>query len=189
MLYPTALLASLLVASPLAAKIEFTGYFIGGGKTSVALSDTETNASAWLSIGDQFGDYTVEACDIEEETVTLSGPRDTMKVRLKADGKVKEGRFVVTGTFRIGSGPLVKVSAATLIVGVENVMPLDENVILRITPEVMSDGNLRYRNSFERKGPDGKFEAFSAPTVLAKPGQQFAIRVGQYEYSFAPKKT
>ena len=82
----------------------------------------------------------------------------------------------------------MKVSAATLILGEENVMPLDENTRLRLTPEVMSDGNVRYRNKVERKGSDGNFKLISAPTVIAQPNQKFSITGSQFEYSFDPAK-
>ena len=183
-----AIVVLLLPTVPALAEIEFTGYFVAGGQTSLALSDTETKAIAWLRIGDRFGDYTVVDYVGKEEIVTLSGPRGLIAIHLKADGKVKERRFAVTGSFRVGDGPSMKVSAATLILGEENVMPLDENTRLQITPEVMSDGNVRYRNRVERRGPDGNFKLISEPTVIAQPNQKFSITGPQFEYSFDPAK-
>ena len=77
--------------------------------------------------------------------------------------------------------------AVGLTIGSENVLPLAADVVLRITPAVMSDGNMRYRNSFERRGADGRSTVLSAPTVLARPNQAFSVKVDDYEYSFDPE--
>lgn len=177
----------LLLALPLHADIEFTGYFVAGGKTSVAVSDTATRASAWIALGGRFEDYTLAACDPTAETITLTRGTESRTLRLKQDGKVKEGRFVVSGTYRVGTGPAVQVTRATLVIGAENILPLAPDVVLRLTPEVMPDGNMRYKNVFERRGPDGHATVLSAPTVLARPQQEFSVRVDGYEYSFDPK--
>lgn len=182
-----ALAPLLLLALPLKADIEFTGYFVAGGKTSIALSDTTTNTSAWLAVGARFEDYTLSAYDPQAESITLTRDAETTTIRLKQDGKVKEGRFVVSGTYRIGTGPAVQVTRATLVIGAENVLPLAADVVLRITPEITPDGNMRYKNIFERRGADGRPTVLSAPTVLARPQQAFSVRVDGYEYAFDPK--
>lgn len=185
--YPSIILLVLATAVPVSAEVEFTGYFVAGEKTLVALSDTETKVSAWIEVGAYFESYVLKGFDGEKEAVTLAKDGGTRILRLKADAKVKEGRFVVSGTYRIGSGASVKVVVATLTIGSENVLPLAADVVLRITPEIMSDGNMRYRNSFERRGSDGQSTVLSAPTVLARPNQAFSVKVDEYEYSFDPK--
>jgi hypothetical protein len=187
MRHPSILLLVLAAAVPVSAEIEFTGYFVTGEKTVVALSDPETKASAWIAVGSNFENHVLTGFDHEKEAVTLSRDGRLRILSLKADAKVKEGHFIVSGTYSIGSEASMKVVAATLTIGAENVLPLASDVVLRITPEVMSDGNMRYRNSFEHREADGRGTVLSAPTVLARPNQAFSVKVGEYEYSFDPK--
>jgi len=189
MRYTQVLLIYLLSAIALSAAgtIELVGVFTTSQKALLAFTDANTERSAWVAVGENFEGYTVSSFDPGQETATLTKGAEVLKVRLK-EAKIKEGRIEIAGTVSVGSGKAIAVTSATLIYNTENSFPVGDGVILRITPKLRSDGTVLYQSVFDVPGGDGKREVLSAPAMIARPDQQFSLHVGDYDYSFKPKK-
>ena len=81
----------------------------------------------------------------------------------------------------------LEVTRATLIFDQENIFPLKDGVVCRITPTRRPDGNILYRASFERTGADGRTEILAAPAVVVLPASPFKIQIGDLGFGFTPK--
>lgn len=108
-----------------------------------------------------------------------------MEIRLK-ESKIKDGKLTVEGTVSVVNGQKIEGVRVALFLGEESVFPLSESVRLAITPTRMADGNMKYAAKFIAI-TDGKEDVLSVPTIVAKPGNPFAIQVGEYGYKFVPQ--
>ena len=177
----------LTATSSLRADLEFVGILATSQSTRFALADTSTGKSDWIERGQTFAGYTVVAYKPKDETLLLRREAQHLRVRLKDDAKVKASRLELTGTITFGATEKVEVERATLQFDEENVFPLKDGVIYRITPSRLPDGNHRYRFSIERVVAPNKTERISAPAVTTLPGQPFSLQIGDLGFSFSPR--
>lgn len=181
-------LAALLLVSSLArAEIEFIGVLIMPERTSFVLTDDSTKPGTWRSLGQEFAGFTLEAYDAKADTLTLVAKgKEPLRLRLR-EAKVKSAGLEIAGTLTLGQNEKVEITRATLLFEQENIFPLKEGLLCRITPKRFPDGNLEYQAVFERIGPDGKIERLAAPRVMVLPASPFSIHIGDIELSFSPK--
>ena len=177
----------LLAATLARAEIEFIGVLATPKKTQFALSDTAAERTVWLSVGDTFSDYKLAAYDRATDTITLTKPDAELRLRLKDDAKIKTARLELTGTITFGADDKVEIERATLRFNEENVFPLKDGIVYRITPTHLDDGNVQYRISIERALPGNKMERVSAPSITTIPGQPFSLQIGDAGFAFAPR--
>ncbi len=71
-------------------EIEFTGVLVTGPETKVALASKGAGPAQWVSIGAEFGGFTVTAYESQPDTVVLTKDGQKFRVRLK-DAKVMPG--------------------------------------------------------------------------------------------------
>ena len=184
---------ALLVLLPLAfapatrADIEFIGVLVTAQKTQFALSDTATERTAWVRLGDTFSEHKLTAFDSATDTLTLTRNDTATRLRLKDDARIKSARFELTGTITLGGDEPVEVSRATLLFDQENVFPLKDGIVYRITPTRRDDGTILYRIMVERAVAPNQTERLSAPSVITLPGRPFSVRLGDAGFAFKPR--
>lgn len=183
------LLAAVVLAcvSAARAEIEFVGVLVTSRQAHFALGDTTTGKTDWVARGERFAGYTVQDYSAKDDTITLTRNGTELRVRLKDDAKVKEGRFELTGKISFGAGETVDVERATLHFDEENVFPLKDGLVYRITPTRRDDGTLRYDISIERTLAENKTERVAAPSITVLPGHPFKIQVGDLGFAFTPR--
>jgi hypothetical protein len=169
------------------AEIEFIGILSMPPKKLFALTDTATDKTAWVSLGEAFGEHKLTAYDAPTDTVTLNKPGVEMRIHLKDDAKIKSARMEITGTITLGGEEPVEVERATLFFDQENVFPLKDGVTYRITPKRLEDGILEYSIAIEQTVAPNKTEKLSAPRIRVLPGHPFSLRVGEAGFAFTPR--
>ena len=182
------LFLTLLTAAVARAEIEFIGVLITPSRPMFALSDDAANPASWRALGQDFGGYTLKEFDAKADTLVLTKNGATLRVHLKDDAKVKSARMEIAGALKMGGKEQIEITRATLVFDQESVFPLPDGVVFRIKPRRLPDGNIRYDAVFERTSPDGKMERVSSPSVVALPDGPFSIQIGDFGFSFAPKK-
>jgi len=180
-----ALLLALLVV-PLHAELAFTGIFITSRQSQFALADKASGETGWRKLGQVFAGAELVSYDAKEDTLVVRQHGALLRLRL-TESKVKAARVEIAGTISLGPAEKMDVIRGTLVFDQENVFPLSEGLVCRITPRVLPDGNLRYDAFFEQTGPDGKMTKVSSPSVIVLPDSPFAIRIGDLGFSFTPK--
>ena len=179
-----ALLAVSLVT--LRAELEFTGIFVTSKQSQFALTESSSGETGWRKIGQSFGGAEITGYDAKDDTLTLRQNGATLQLRLK-DAKVKTARVEIAGTISLGPAEKLDVIRGTLVFDQENVFPLADGLVCRVTPSLRPDGNILYRAFFEETRPDGKVEKLSSPSIIARPDTPFAMRIGELGFSFTPK--
>ena len=177
----------LLTATIARAEIEFIGVLATPKKTQFALTDTATERTVWISVGDTFADYKLTGYDRTTDTITLTKPDAKLHLRLKDDAKIKAARLELTGTITFGADDKVEIERATLRFDEENVFPLKDGVVYRITPKQRDDGNIQYHIAIERTLAGNKTERVSAPSIITIPGHPFRLQIGDAGFAFAPR--
>jgi hypothetical protein len=71
-------------------EIEFRGVLVAGSETKVALAHKGSGAARWVTVGGNFGDFTVSAYETGPDTVVLTKAGQTYRVVLK-EAKVVPG--------------------------------------------------------------------------------------------------
>jgi hypothetical protein len=175
-----------LLIAPLRAEIEFAGIFVTSRQSQFALMDKSSGESGWRKLGQSFAGAELTGYDAKEDTLVLSQNGATLRLRLK-DAKVKAARVEIAGVISLGPAEKMEVIRGMLVFDQENVFPLSDGLVCRITPSLRPDGNILYRAFFEQTGPDGKVETLNAPSVIVLPDSPFAIRIGELGFSFTPK--
>lgn len=188
-LRPRLLLALALSAAAVArAEIEFSGLLITSERSMFALSADPVQAATWRALGQDFAGYKLAEFDAKANTLVLTKDGATLRVHLKDDAKVKSARMEIAGALKIGRKEKLTITRATLILGEENIIPLLDGLVCRITitPTRQPDGSLLYRASFERTDADGQPDVVTAPMVLALPTGSFNVEIGDIGFSFTP---
>lgn len=174
------------LGSCLRAELEFSGFSITPTFQLFVVRDTENNqTSGWLSLGNTFRGYTLKSFDKTREIMTVQKDGRDLEIRLK-ESKIKDGKLTVEGTVSVVNGQKIEGVRVSLFIGEESVIPLSESVRLAITPTRMADGNMKYAAKFITI-TEGKEVILASPTLVALPGQPFAIQVGEYGYKFVPQ--
>lgn len=174
-------------AAPLHAEIEFIGVLVTPQLTRFALADTATGKTDWIARGRLFAGYTVSSYDAANDTLTLTRGGTELRIRLKDDAKVKASRLELTGAITFGTDEKLEIERATLQFDQENVFPLKDGLIYRITPTRLEDGTIRYDVAIERRLAENKTEKVSAPAIIALAGRPFRIHVGEFGFAFTPR--
>ena len=175
-----------LFGSCLRAELEFSGFSISPTFQLFIVRDTEAEkTSGLLKMGQSFRGYTLKSFDKNREVLTVQKDGRDFKIRLK-ESKIKDGKLTVEGTVTVVNGQKVEGVRTALFLGEESVMPLSESVRLAITPTRMADGNMKYAAKFIII-TGGKEVILTSPTVVALPGNPFAVQVGEYGYMFVPQ--
>lgn len=169
------------------ADIEFIGILSMPPKKLFALTDTATNKTAWVSLGEAFGDHKLTAYDAAADIITLVKPGVEMRLHLKDDARIKSARMEITGTITLGGEEPVEVERATLFFDQENVFPVKDGIVYRITPKRLEDGTLEYSIAIEQTVAPNKTEKLSAPRIRALAGQPFKLRIGEAGFAFTPR--
>ncbi len=186
--FPLALSLLVAASSHLArAEIQFVGILATRDLTRFALTDTTTGKTEWIVSKGRFAGYTIGAFDPQADTLILSRDGNEMKLRLVADAKIKDARLELTGAVTIGTDETFEVLRATLRYDEENVFPLKDGVIYKITPTRREDGTIRYSIAVERVHSATKVERISAPNVIANPSQAIKLRIDDYGFAFSPR--
>ncbi len=181
----TILVVTCALSATARAEIEFIGVLVMQGRTSFALCDDPTKPTTWRTLGQEFAGYTLGTFDSTSDTLTLKQGETTLRLQIK-EGKITPGRMEIAGALTIGAKETFNVTRATLVLDQENVFPLKDGVIWRITPSVLPNGNLLYELAIDQTLPDGKVERISVPRITALPGRPFSLKVGDLEFSFKP---
>src|SRR5690348_4255631 len=84
----TVLGLALLAGAVARAEIEFVGILSMPPKKLFALTDTATDKTAWVSLGETFGEHKLTAYDAAADTVTLNKPGIETRIHLKDDAKI-----------------------------------------------------------------------------------------------------
>ncbi len=155
------------------------------GRSTFALRDDPAKPATWRALGEDFAGFTLGTFDSTSDTLTLKRGENTLRLQIK-EGKITGVRIELAGALTLGATEKFHVTRATLVLDQENVFPLRDGFIWRITPSVLPDGNLRYVLAIDRTLPDGKLERISAPRITALRGQPFSLKVGELEFSFSP---
>jgi hypothetical protein len=179
--------ALLALAAAARAEIEFSGVLAMSGRTLFALTDTATARSDWVPLQGRFAEHVVSNYDQATETLTLTRQDSSLRVRLKDGAAVQPSRLELTGSISFGAGEKVEIERATLQFDQENVFPLKDGITYRITPVRRADGTLRYSISIEQRTSANRLDRLSAPSIVTLPHQSFAMRVGDFAFSFTPK--
>jgi hypothetical protein len=167
------------------AEIEFVGVLVTSDRASFALSEAPGSPTVWRTSGQVFAGYTISSFDAKTDTLTLTKAGVPLVLHLVDEARVKTARIDIVGDLTIGARGKLEVTRATLLFDQENDFPLADDLLLRLTPERLPDGTIRYRAIFERTRPNGK-EIISAPTVIALKDSPFRIQVGDYGFGFQP---
>ena len=179
--------AAFAAAACVRADIEFIGLLVDSRSSHFALGETATGKTTWVGTGEVFAGWKVVSYDPKGDTLLLAKAGADLRVRLKDDAKIKAARLELTGEISFGSGAPLTISRATLLLGQENVLPLGKDMIYRITPTRLADGNLGFAIIIESREADGTMKQVAATRVMTLPGRHFSIKVGDYEFSFNPK--
>lgn len=168
-----------LVLAPLRAEVEFVGILATKEKTMFYLKDAAAGKeSGWVELKQNFAGFTVTAYDAKNDVLTLTKDGATTQIRLR-DAKIVNGRQEVTGGVTLQAGEKLVVERATMLFDQENIFPLKNGVVVRITPTRRPDGNIMYAAVFERPRSGGGMEKISAPSVLTLPGHEFSVLIGE----------
>ncbi|MEO7411773.1 MAG: hypothetical protein ABIZ81_00325 [Opitutaceae bacterium] len=182
-------LAMLVLAfAPLAdAALEFCGYTIVSNEARFSLEDTDSKtSSAWLPLGKSFQDYTITSFDSAKEVLLLTNAAGaTLRLTMRSS-PIKDARIRVSGTIKVGSGETAEVTKATLVMGEETTFVLKNGLTLRLKLSPFENNTIRYDAVFEKLQSDGTQKIMSAPAVIALPGKQFEVQVGDLGFSFGP---
>ena len=175
----------LFTVTGLRAEIEFSGFFLTAREALFYLTETEGHrSSGWLKIGQSFDDYALVSFDPGREAITLRQGGRLREVPLRAS-KVKDRRVILTGTITLRQEQVEGVRAS-LFLGEEGVFPLKDGVTLRIRSEERPDGNIVYHSRFDVKNADGLEEPMNCPSIIARPGSTFSMRMGDLGFTFKP---
>jgi hypothetical protein len=175
-----------LFGSCLRAELEFSGFSVSPTFQLFVVRDMEDDkSSGWLRMGQSFRGYTLKSFDKNREVITVQKDGRDLEIRLK-QSKIKDGKLTVEGTVSVVGGEKIEGVRVSLFIGEESVIPLSESVRLAITPTRMADGNMKYAAKFITI-TEGKEVILASPTLVALPGQPFAIQVGEYGYKFVPQ--
>lgn len=167
----------------LSAEVEFTGILSTKEKTLFYLVDRSAGTnSGWVGLQQDFAGYKLSDYDAKGDRLILTRDGSKKEVRLN-DGKVTPASVEISGEVTLGAGETEEVTRATMIFDQENIFPMKNGVLVRITPTRMPDGNIRYDMFFDRPDPAGKLQRLSAPSVISLPGSPFGIRIGEEKKS------
>lgn len=188
---------------PVRAGVEFSGLFVTSEKTLLTLTDTDARTnSGWITVGQIFSGYKVEGYDAQTDSVRLSKDGRFYRVRLKTP-TIEEALLTLEGEVTLSAGQKIRVERAVLPLDVKTTFPLNDRVVVHITPtrtpdlsrfrpndlKKMPADALFYSIVFEDTTPGAQSKILSTPSVVALPGQEFSIRVNQdLEFWFRPKK-
>ena len=181
------LVLALLAATGARAEVEFVGVLVTSARSMFALSEDATKPATWRALGQDFAGYKLTEFDAKADTLVLMRDGAPLRLHLKDDAKVESARIEIAGALRLGAGPKLEINRATLVFDQENVFPLTDGLVVRITPTRRPDGNILYRAAFERPGPDGRPEKLSLPSVITLPAGSFNVQVGDIGFGFTPK--
>jgi hypothetical protein len=168
-------------------EIEFIGILATSQSTRFALTNTVSGKTDWVQPGDLFSGYKVVSHDREKDTLLLRDSAGELRIRLKDDAKIKSARLELTGSITFGAQEKIEVERATLLYDQENVFPLKEGLVYRITPRRLPDGNIRYTVAMERTLSETKKESVAAPNITTRPGQPFTLRIDDLNFTFTPR--
>ena len=175
-----------LFSSGLRGELEFSAFVVLPKSELFVLRDLEQDqSSGFLNLGQSFRGYTLKSFDKNREVITVQKDGRDVEIRLK-ESKIKDGKLIVEGTVTVLNGQKVEGVRVSFFIGEESVIPLSESLRLSITPTRMADGNMKYAAKFITI-TEGKEVILASPTVVAKPGNPFAIQVGEYGYKFVPQ--
>lgn len=165
------------------AEIEYAGFLQGPDGVQVTLTDAASGqSSGWLKPGQSFQGHAVVTSDARRVVLEKDGHQLERPLR---EAKIKDGRMIVRGSVSAGRwGQLPDIKVA-LFVGEEAVFPLHANLTLHLKVERRPDGNLLYRARFIERN-EGREDVLAAPAIIARPDGPFALRVGDYGFSFSP---
>jgi hypothetical protein len=182
------LLLGFLVTTLARADIEFVGILSLGSKTQFALTDTQSERTAWVALGDLFSEYKITAYDRATDTLTLSKAGSETRLHLRDDAKIKAARLELTGSITLGSQQEpMEIARATMLFDQENVFPLTDGLVYRITPTRLEDGTLEFSISMERTLGPNKVERVAAPRIRTLAGHPFKLVVGDVGFAFTPR--
>lgn len=180
------LLLGLLPAS-VSAEIEFVGILAAGNKTLFAVTDTQSDRTAWVALGDTFSEHKIIGYDRAADTLTLNKAGTELRIHLRDDAKIKAARLELTGSMTLGAEEPLQIARATLLFDQENVFPLQDGVVYRITPKRLDDGTLEFSILVERTLAPNKIERVAAPKIRTLAGQPFKLQVGDAGFAFTPR--
>jgi len=166
--------------------IEFTGVFATAEKERYFLTDPVAGGARWVQVGGVFGGYSLSGYDAKTEEIILLKDNVSTRVRLKAS-TIKQEHISVSGEIKVGRNQSIAVRLATLVFGQESSFPINDGQTLRLKVERRPDGNVLYRAAVDQLGADGKTETLAAPSIVARPGTEFALVVGDFSFSFKPQ--
>ena len=173
--------------SRLSAEVEFAGILSTKEKTLFYLVDrTGGTNSGWIGLQQNFAGYKLAGYDAKSDRLTLTREGEKKEVRLN-EGKVQPGSIEISGEVTLGAGETEEVVRATMVFDRENVFPMKNGVLVRITPTRMPDGNIRYDMFFDKPDAAGKLQRLSAPSIISLPGYPFGIQIGDGKKSGDPK--
>lgn len=186
---PTLLLwLAFLAAAPVYADIEFVGILAAGNRTQFALTDTQSDRTAWVALGDLFSEHKITAYDRETDTLTLNKAGAETRIHLRDDAKIKAVRLELTGSITLGGlQEPMEIARATMLFDRENVFPIQDGLVYRITPTRLEDGTLEFSILVERTLGPNKLERVAAPRIRTLAGQPFKLVVGDVSFAFTPR--
>jgi hypothetical protein len=169
--------------SRLSAEVEFAGILSTKEKTLFYLVDrTNGTHSGWVGLQQNFAGYKLAGYDAKSDRLTLTREGEKKEVRLN-EGKVQAASVEISGEVTLGAGETEEVTRATMIFDQENVFPMKNGVVVRITPTRLPNGNILYDMFFEHPDRSGKMQRLSAPSVISLPGYPFGIQIGEEKKS------
>jgi hypothetical protein len=181
-------LFGLLVTASAHADIEFVGILAAGSRTQFALTDTQSERTAWVALGDVFSEHKITAYDRETDTLTLTKAGAETRIHLRDDAKIKAARLELTGSITLGGQQEpMEIERATMLFGQENVFPVQDGLVYRITPTQLEDGTLEFSILMERTLGPNKIERVAAPRIRTLAGQPFKLVVGDVHFAFTPR--
>lgn len=140
-----------------------------------------------MTLGGTFSGYNIAGYDRATDTLTLIRKGKESRVRLKDDAKVRNARLELTGHITFGADSKFEIERATLLFDQENVFPLTDGIVYRITPKRLEDGNIHYDIAVEHTLSENKTERIAAPSIVTLPHQPFRLQVGELGFAFTPK--
>ncbi|MES2694712.1 MAG: hypothetical protein V4773_14655 [Verrucomicrobiota bacterium] len=168
------------------AELRFVGILSTRDSTRFALTDTVSGKTSWITSQENFAGYKVAAFDAQADTLTLIRQGQELKLHL-IDAKVQPGGHLeLSGTITFGQEQKMEIVRATLRYDEENVFPLKDGIVYKITPRRLDDGTIRYAIAIQR-GTGETAELISAPTVTAFADKPFSLAVGDYGFAFSPR--
>ena len=174
------------LAPALRADIEFIGIFVTSRATQLSLKDTATGKTAWVEPGAAFAGWTVSSFNPKDDTILLRRGTEQRRVRLK-DSKVEDSAMAwLSGEFSFRIGETTTVRSAQLVPDREQEISFGDGSVVKIKPSRDPSGNLLFTIAIKSPRFDDGNAFVSAPRVQARPGQPFALRIGDFEIKFAP---